>query len=176
MSASKRFQPGAEPADALFIDSSALYAHYYRRDQHHDDVEEFFELLQQNKLGYYPLFVNDYVLDEVVTRLEKRHSHAMAVKAAVEITESGLFSYQRVPQSIINAAIANLKLSTGSLDDPHFNRDDLFQVDLEGISFTDLVIAHAADELRVDTILTYDGDFDRFGFTTIPHYEKDRGA
>ena len=61
-----RFAPDEPGAHPLFVDTSALYAYYYRRASQHEEMAAFFRELSRNDLPYRPLLTNRYVLDELV--------------------------------------------------------------------------------------------------------------
>lgn len=149
-----RFQPKTSGATALFIDSSALYAYYYPRDRRHGVAREFFETERTGELPYRPLFTNDYVLDEVVTRLRRHATHEIACEALGSIYDGGVFEFRAVTGTVLGTAVEGFR-----------TYDDHGE-----LSFTDHVIVAHADSLSVDHVLAFDGDFETFGLTTIPHF------
>lgn len=151
-----RFAPDAAGPTGLFVDSSVLYAYYYPRDRRHEAAREFFEAERTGALPYRPLFTNDYVLDEVVTRLRRSTTHDIASEALVSIYDGSAFEFREVTGDVLETAVEQFR----SYDD-HGE-----------LSFTDQVIAAHAELLSVDHVLTFDADFETFGLTTIPHYHE----
>ncbi|MDL5362328.1 type II toxin-antitoxin system VapC family toxin [Halalkalicoccus sp. NIPERK01] len=149
-----RFRPDGRGAAALFLDSSAIYAYFYPRDELHDDARSAFEAIRTGELPYRPLYTNDYVLDEAVTRLRRYTSHAVATDALTLLYSSDAIRLRRVTDDVFDDAVSR------------FERYD----DHGEISFTDHVIAAHADALGIHHVYTYDGDFDAFGLTVVPHY------
>lgn len=149
-----RFRPNGRGATALFLDSSAVYAYFYPRDELHEDARNAFEGIRTGKLPYRPLYTNDYVLDEAVTRLRRYTSHGVATDALTLLRSSDAIRLRRVPDDVFEDAVSR------------FERYD----DHGEISFTDHVIAAHADSLGIDHVYTYDGDFGTFGLTPVPHY------
>lgn len=149
-----RFRPDSQGATALFLDSSAIYAYFYPRDELHEDARAAFEAIRTGDLPYRPLYTNDYVLDEAVTRLRRYTSHAVATDALTLLCSSDAIRLRRVPDEVFDEAVLQ------------FERYD----DHGEISFTDHVIAAHANSLGIDHVYTYDGDFGTFGLTLVPHY------
>lgn len=149
-----QFRPEAAGATGLFVDSSGLYAYFYPRDQCHETARAFFEAERTGDLPYRPLFTNDYVLDEVVTRLGRHASHEVASEALTSIYDGSAFDYREVNGDVIATAVERFRAY-----DDHGE-----------LSFTDHVIAAHADILAVDHVFTFDGDFETLGLTTVPHY------
>lgn len=149
-----RFTPETAGPTALFVDSSALYAYFYPRDRRHDSASAFFAAERTGDLPYRPLFTNDYVLDEVVTRLRRHATHEVASEALASIYGGSAFDFREVSSSVLRGAIEEFR-----------TYDDHGE-----LSFTDHVIAAHADSLSVDHVLTFDADFETFGITTVPHY------
>jgi predicted nucleic acid-binding protein len=149
-----KFQPKSGSATALFVDSSSLYAYFYPRDRYHESAREFFEAERTGTLPYRPLFTNDYVLDEVVTRLRRHATHEVAAEALQSIYDGAALDFREVTGNVLQDAV-----------------DQFREYDDHGeLSFTDHVIAAHAGSLSVDHVLTFDADFETFGLTTIPHY------
>lgn len=151
-----RFRPTRDGVTALFLDSSAIYAYFYPRDERHEDARNAFEAIRKGVLPYRPLYTNDYVLDEAVTRLRRYTSHAVATDALSLLRSSGAIRFRRVPDAVFDDAVSR------------FERYD----DHGEISFTDHAIAAHARSLDIDHVYTYDGDFDVFDLTVVPHYAE----
>lgn len=153
-----QFESDTAGPTGLFVDSSALYAYFYPRDRYHETTRSFFEGVRTGEIPYRPLLTNDYVLDEVVTRLRRHATHEMASEALAVLYDSDAFDFRTVTDDVLDAAVEGFRTF-----------DDHGQ-----ISFTDHVIAAHADSLAVDHLLTFDGDFETFGLTAIPHYVEEQ--
>lgn len=147
-----RFEPGRAGTTAVFVDSSALYAQFHPRDECHRSVRRFIDGIREGSLPYRRLYTNDYVLDEVATRLRYRVGHDRAVTALETVEASDLYHVALVSESVYEAG-KTIFVEFG--DQP--------------LSLTDAVILAHADRLDVDHVLTYDGDFDAFDCTVLPH-------
>lgn len=149
----ERFAPISSGATGLFVDTSAWFARFYRRDEYHDDVSAFFETVLKGSSIYRPLYVNDYVIDELCTLLKKRVGHERAKLALETLDASDSVNVRYVGKETFLAA-RDAFLAAGSMNEA---------------SFTDVVIAEHAAELDVDHVLAYDGDFEDLGLVRIPH-------
>lgn len=146
------FGPETVGTTSVFVDSSALFALFHPRDEYHDGARTFLEGLRDGSLPYRRLYVNDYVLDEVATRLRYRVTHDRAVTALETVDESDLYRFEFVDR------------------ETYRDGREIFESDGDHeLSLTDAVIVAHADELGVDHAFTYDGDFEQFDCTTVPH-------
>lgn len=152
-----RFAPDERGSTALFVDSSAFFAYYYPHDEHHGDAAEFFRVLRRGDHSFRPLFTNDYVLDETITHLRRHTPHEVTADALSAIYESSAFYLEHVTESVVDAVV---------------ERYDRYE-DHESVSFTDHAIAVQMNDLGVSHVFSYDRDFETFGFTVVPHYERE---
>lgn len=150
------FEPSTRGTTTSFVDSSALFALFHPKDDCHESARAFHDHVREGHLPYRRLVTNDYVLDEVATRLRRRVNHSRAVQALETVEESELYTVEFTHEEIVTAAITRFR-----------------EYGDQQLSFTDCVIAtHMQSESRgppLDHLLTYDGDFDVFGFTAVPH-------
>lgn len=146
-----RFAPDEPGAHPLFVDTSALYAYYYRRASQHEEMAAFFRELSRNDLPYRPLLTNRYVLDELVALLLSSAGHDAAETALRSVLDSN--------------AISVLPVTDGCFADAV---DAFCTYDDHEISLTDHTIALQAAERDVTHVLTYDDDFETLGFTVVP--------
>lgn len=95
-----------------------------------------------------PLYMNQYVVDEVVTLLLYNADREKAENAYEFITES------EVVQLL-------------SVDDPIFEGVRCFLEGNDKVSFTDYTIGVHAREKGIDYVLAYDGDFEYLGLNKV---------
>lgn len=149
----ERFAPATPGATGLFVDTSAWFARFYRRDEYHDDVSAFFETVLKGSSIYRPIYVNDYVIDELCTLLNRRVGYERARIALETLTASDSVKVRYAGEETVRAAQETF-LAEGKTSEA---------------SFTDVVIAEHAAALDVDHVLAYDGDFEDLGLIRIPH-------
>jgi len=145
------FRPGTDGPTALFLDTSALFAHFHPEVAEHDSVTAFFERVGANEIPYRPLYTSTYVLDELATLLLSKGTHECATTALSRTTESE--SIDVLPEADDEFAEARARFQ---------------QYDDHEISFTDHLSAVQMRERDVDHVLAYDGDFATLGFEQIP--------
>lgn len=156
MSGLDAFAPEEKGTTALFVDASALFALFHPRDECHDSAKRFLDGLRTESLPYRRLYTNDYVLDEVATRLRYRVNHDRAVTALQTIERSELYYLEFVDRPIYDAA-----------------RSVFEEYSDQTLSLTDATIVAQMDDLGIDHLLTYDGDFDAFDCTVVPYYVEE---
>lgn len=150
-----RFQPPEPGPTPLFLDTSALFPSFYERADEHDEMAAFFDALRDRTLPYRPLYVNQHVLDELVTLLWQRASRALAVRAIEQVWRSDNVLALTVADPDLDATISEFRRYHDA-----------------SASFTDHTIRVQADERNVECVLAYDGDFETLGLTTIPHWSS----
>lgn len=132
----------------IFVDSSAWIAFFDPRDQHHSEALTF---LGGAAAAQLPLSTSDYVLSETVTRLRMSASHRIGLRAW-ELLESGsLASLIEIDPDCRSRALVRFRKC----------HDQCF-------SLTDCTSFAIMDDLGLLEALTFDADFRRAGFRTIP--------
>lgn len=144
-----RFRHGA--ARPVFLDSSAIVAHFHSRDSHRDAGRAFFRGIRDGELRARPLYMSEYVVDEATTTLLARAGHDRASTALEFLRGSSLVHHLHVDPPTHETAV-----------------DQFIADDDQSASFTDHVIAIQARAKAVEHVLSFDQDFGRFGLTTIP--------
>lgn len=139
------------PATPVFVDTSALVAHFHRRDQHAAESHAFFAGVRDGRLRARPLLTSEYVVDELATTLLGRTDHARASRAVESVHDSTLLRVLHVDESTYSRAV-----------------ERFLAYDDQAFSFTDHVVAAQAAERRVDHVLTFDQEFAALGLTTLP--------
>lgn len=147
------FEPQTVGTTAIFVDSSMLFALFNGRDECHSNARAFLEWVKDGTLPYRRLYTNDYVLQEVATRLRYRVNHERAVTALETVHESEHFRFEPVGRETYDAG--------RKIFETH---DDI------ELSLTDAVIVAHTEILGLDHILTYDSDFDAFDPTVLPYH------
>lgn len=137
----------------LCVDTSGLFAYFYPADDQHDDARAFFEWLRRQETAPWRLFVNDYVLDELLSLLSRKSGPEAAIRALDHVRRSELLSLVRVPDAVFERSL-----------------EAFTEYDDHTISFTDHVVsAHAF--ARDSTVYTFDTtDFAILGNDVIPRW------
>lgn len=138
-------------ATAVFIDSSAIVAHFHSRDHHCDEARAFFSGVRDGELRARPLYTSEYVVDEATTTLLARAGHDRAAQALAFLRDSALVHILHVAPSTYDDAC-----------------EQFSEYDDQAASFTDHVIGLQAHEKDVEYVLSFDQDFEIFGLTTLP--------
>lgn len=138
-------------ATAVFIDSSAIVAHFHSRDQHRDEARAFFRGVRDGELRARPLYTSEYVVDEATTTLLARAGHDRAAQALAFLRDSALVHVLHVDPTTYEGAC-----------------EQFTEYDDHAMSFTDHVIGLQADEKAVEYVLSFDQDFEILGLTTLP--------
>lgn len=135
----------------LCIDTSGLFAYFYPADEAHADARAFFEWLYRQESAPWRLFVNDYVLDELLSLLARKSRPEVAIRALRHVRSSGALAVVRVPDEVFERAIETFE-----------------EFDDQAIAFTDHVVsAHAF--ARDATVYSFDQqDFAVLGNDVIP--------
>ncbi|RLG20663.1 VapC toxin family PIN domain ribonuclease [Methanosarcinales archaeon] len=136
----------------LFIDTSAFVARLDKKDACHDAAIEVFTAIARGIYKYNKLYTSNYVLDESVTHIlyrRKRHDHAIQMLDL--IVNSRYITMLWVTDDVQNRAILLFRKYTDQI-----------------LSMTDCTSAVLMNEYGMDTIFTFDGDFNAIGFKIIP--------
>lgn len=142
---------GHGAASPVFVDTSALVALFHGRDQHAPDAREFFDGVRSGRLRARPLYTSEYVVDELATTLLSRTDHDRASRAVTSVRESTLLQVLHVAEAAFDLAA-----------------DRFLEYDDQAFSFTDHVIGVQAMDRNVDVVLSFDGEFEALGLTTLP--------
>lgn len=135
----------------LCVDTSGLFAYVYPDDRDHDRARAFFEWLAAQRSVPWRLFVNDFVVDELLTLLVRKSDRRTAIRALAHVRDSAALTIVRVPDPVFETA----------MDDFAVNSD-------QEIPFTDHVVSAHADEQDAN-VYTFDRrDFDTLGNDVIP--------
>lgn len=145
MTGLESFEPRRAGTTAVFVDSSALFALFHPRDECHESVRTFLDGIRDESLPYRRLYTNDYVLDEVATRLRYRVDHDRAVTALETVEASELYRLEFVDEGLYDAG-----------------RSVFETVDDQALSLTDAVIVAHVDDLGIDHV--------RWGFRCVRLY------
>lgn len=138
----------------LCADTSGLFAYFYPADVHHEDAQAFFQWLRGRETTPWRLFVNDYVIDELCSLLNRKSAPETAIRALSTVRSSEALEVIRVPDAVFERAM-----------------ETFAEYDDQVISFTDHVVsahAHARDA----AVFTFDRqDFTVLGNEVIPRRE-----
>ena len=134
-------------ASDVFMDSAGFLALWDAGDEHHEDATR----LQNELVGKRRRFVTtDYVVDETVTLLLVRHSHAAAVDFLKAVGKSDALHLEWIGTARFQAA--------SSLFCKHTDKQ---------WSFTDCVSFAIMGELRIRDSFTTDHHFKQAGFVPL---------
>lgn len=130
----------------VLVDTGVLYAYHDRNAPRHDVAVDAVEPLYDGELGQ-PT-ITDYIYDEAVTLTLKRTG---SFETAAELGER-LRGVDRFP------SIYELVHVTPAVFDVSGTQFERY--DDQGLSFTDATIVAIAERHGIDTVLSFDDDFD----------------
>ena len=134
-------------ANKVLVDTSGFYALWDAGDEHHENAVRVQTDLIRNK---YRFVTTDYIVDETVTLLLMRHSHATACDFLQAVRESHSLAIEWMDSDKFDAA-ATL-----------FSRHDDKQW-----SFTDCVSFVVMRQLTIEDCFTTDHHFRQAGFNPL---------
>ncbi len=148
--------------DRVFVDSGIFIAAFNRRDSNHENGKSLLDMIgNEFKIAY----TSDFVLNEIVSRLIKdiRKGRLKKKKFVNQIEEaiqdSALMRLEHVSERLVATAKACFKEY----------RDKY-------LSLTDWTIAVMMEELGIETLMSFDDDFDTIKeieeFSKITRIEK----
>ncbi len=123
-----------------FVDTGAWFAYFVRRDSDHATAVQW---MKTNRL---PLLTTDFVLDELLTLLKMRESHAVAVAAGNTLIYQGVTTVERVSEEDFARAWTTFE-----------------QYRDKGWSFTDCTSKVVMERLGITYAFAFDNHFEQFG-------------
>lgn len=132
----------------VFVDTSALIALWDAKDERHSAATNVFRDLGAQRRS---LLLSRDVFGETVTLLRKRAGHACAVQAGDALRASSIFRLVHPAATELEAAWILFR----RFHDQHF-------------SFVDCISFAVMRSLRMREAFTFDSDFRRAGFVTLP--------
>jgi len=132
----------------LFLDANVVIALEISDDQHHHEAEVYWKTLLETSFA---LVTTSYVLDEIVTFLNRKRHHDKAVK---------------VGNNLLNASHIQLI----HIDEPLFYEGWQFfeQHSDKTYSLTDCISFVLMKRLGISEALTFDKHFGQSGFSKLP--------
>ncbi|MEF8808804.1 type II toxin-antitoxin system VapC family toxin [Natronomonas sp.] len=136
---------------SLFIDTGVFYAHQHERSSRHDIATEALRSILSGEFG--ALYTSDYVHDEAVTLVRKRTGEFDAAKAVSDriLGDESPITVLQVDEPRVRASVEAFR---------QYRDHDL--------SFTDATILSQIEANDVDTVLSFDDDFDGIVDRTDP--------
>jgi len=135
----------------LFIDTGPLVARTYRPDPRHRESVDVFRRISDRTLPYRLLFTSNYVVDETLTRLLYEAGHPAAVQGLHLLRGSTVLRIVHVTQ------------------DDEQRADEIFlKYTDHRISYTDCTSVAVMERLGIDTVFSFDRDFETMGRSRIP--------
>jgi predicted nucleic acid-binding protein len=125
--------------DHLFMDSSFIIALVRQGDEQHKRALE----LRENNRNKRTFVISDHVLGEVVTFLGKRDNKEIAYKVGIALLESSDVKVLYPDESELELSLEALKK-------------------LDGLSLCDALTAVLMNRHKINKVLSFDSDFDRF--------------
>lgn len=140
--------------EAVFMDTWGWLALGHRRDPHHQEIKDFYQVLQEQSAR---LYTTDYVLDEVLTLVFRREVFAEAVSFMEGIFVAGQQGRLTIERITSERFVAAWELRKRFQDKPK-------------ISFTDLTSMVIMGERFIKQIVTEDDHFLHvgMGFLKVP--------
>ncbi|WP_336134019.1 type II toxin-antitoxin system VapC family toxin [Natronomonas amylolytica] len=136
---------------SVFVDTGVFYAHQHERASRHDVATDALRATLSGEYGR--LYTSDYVHDEAVTLVRKRTGSFEGTKAVSDrILDSGS------PISILQVDRPRVRESVETFE--RYRDHDL--------SFTDATIISQVEANDIDTVLSFDDDFDGIVDRTDP--------
>ena len=136
----------------LFLDTGAFVARLDKKDAHNKKAVATFEAIMSGELKYQRLYTSNYILNEAVTHvLYRTKIHQNAVKILDLITASKYIEMLWVTEEIQSEAIELFRKYNDQL-----------------ISITDCTSAVLMEKNGIDSIFTFDTDFEILNFRVIP--------
>ncbi|MFC4550441.1 MULTISPECIES: type II toxin-antitoxin system VapC family toxin [Halorussus] len=140
---------------SVFIDTGVFYAHHDTDAARHDAARTFFDHVLDGELGQ--PYTNDYIFDEAVTLTRKRtHDVAPAISLANRLLGNDpypdVITFEPVTPDIFDAAYECFE----TYDDHE-------------LSFTDATTVAHCHVRDIDTIASFDDDFDGIYDRTDPN-------
>ena len=136
----------------LFLDTGGLLSVFDRSDGHHSLCSDFWKEIFQER-NYEPV-ISDYILDELMTRLRSRVSHASAVQVLTNLIQ--LVQRRRLSLIWVNQTY----FDQGRRIFERY-RDQKF-------SFTDCTSFAICRNTGIQEAFALDSDFRIFGLNVIP--------
>ena len=136
----------------MFPDTGGLLSVFDQSDQHHSVCSEFWKELLQ-KRNYEPV-ISDYILDELMTRLRSRVSHAIAVQVLTNLIQ----------------LVQRRRLSLIWVNQTYFDqaRRIFERYHDQEFSFTDCTSFAICRNTGIQEAFALDSDFRIFGLNVIP--------
>ncbi len=130
----------------IFVDSSVWDASLNERDENHDLSRTILKEVKNGEYG--KIIVTDYVIDEVLTWINRKVDHDTAVEISEEFFEDPTIETVKVNWAVIHRA------------------RELFS-ERDYLSFTDATTAVVMNTRDIQRIATFDSDFSKVGFEVI---------
>lgn len=140
--------PGTEP---LFIDTSALYAHFVENAPRHDRARGVMNAIRDGTLRFRPIYTTGYVVSEVATLILRKKSHKKAMETVQRIRNSQAVTVLHPDEPQFDAICAEFE-----------------RFDDQQISFVDHATSALASDVDAEHIFGFDSDFKTLGFSLVP--------
>jgi predicted nucleic acid-binding protein len=134
----------------IFLDTSAIIAHYNADDRHHAEASRVMGGIAGGSIPLTRFYVSDYVFDEAMTFIEcVLGDHDLAQKVGAALLSSPFTIMLRVDDEVFDEAWGRFK-------------------EERGLSFTDCSSFVLMERYGVSHAFTFDRHFEGAGFQTLP--------
>lgn len=123
------------------MDTGVLVGATLTRDQHHEAARPIVRAADSEDIA--PLLITDFILSETLNFLVQKASSLIARDALTRLESSPGFIFERVPDTSYDRG-----------------RDQVFRR-YDGLSFVDCLTVAWMEDHDVETIYTFDDDFDK---------------
>lgn len=134
------------PRNAVFVDTSALYAFADRNDKHHRAVRAAYRTLEQDRRS---LVTTNFTLLELHSLITNRMYASIATETLFDIEDSDIVVVRVEPDDELQA------------------RQILRQYTDKGFSLLDATSFAVMERLNLDTALSFDRHFTQYGLTVL---------
>lgn len=130
----------------IFIDTDAVIALAVIDDSNYNRSIDLQKIIDENKLK---VFTSNFVIGEIVTVLSQRFGVEFASKIGKHMTDGGI--------TIINVSESQMKDALGKFS----------QQASKNSRFTDMINMVLMDELKIDTIFSFDKHYSKNGYKLL---------
>lgn len=134
--------------NSLFLDANYVVALEVSDDQHHQQAVQHWKTIMESPVG---LVTTSYVLDEVVTFLNRRRQHAKALKIGNNLLTASNIKLIHVDQELFYEG--------WEFFEQHSDKT---------FSLTDCISFVLMNKLEIAKALTFDKHFTQAGFVKLP--------
>ncbi|MFW5928636.1 MAG: type II toxin-antitoxin system VapC family toxin [Thermoplasmatota archaeon] len=139
----------SEDYPSIFVDTSAWIALNEKRDSHHNSARSFVEKNKKNEYNFGSLHTSEMVLQKTYTFLRYNYNYDAAVEIVDRILDSNVIihPFRSIDFKDIWKRVKNKE---------------------NKLSFVDWTSVQYMDNYGIKHIFSFDGDFNKLGYTMMP--------